>query len=505
MLHWLKSYRRELLAGDIGAGIIVALMLIPQGMAYAIIAGLSPVAGLYASILPPVAYVLFGSSMVQSVGPMAITSLMIGTALAPLAATGSPLALALTVLWLARQSLARGLKALGCSVRAADTLSKLAPVLVLLGATVLVRLLELDRAGVRIVGPIPSGLPALTLTLSAEHGRALLAPSLLIGFMVFLSSQSAAVALAQKRGERIVPNHELLGLGAANLASAVTGGFAVTGSMSRSAVNYAAGANTPLATIISAGLLACALSGPTDWLSWLPLPVLAATIILAVLGMIDLATLKLAWRYDHGDAAALLATLAGVLVLGVEEGVLLGVALSLATLIWRSSRPHIAILGKIPGSEHFRNIARHQVETLPGVLMLRIDSGLFFGNVDGVIAYVENLLATRQRQSQAPAAQSVADRDLVLVMSGVNLIDTSGLYAMMELNGTLRKQGVTLHLAEVKGPVMDRLCHSDLIGGPCGGKLSGEVFLSAALAFQRLAVERQADPRATTSPMTEPS
>ena len=404
MLSWLKNYRRELLAGDIGAGVLVVLMLVPQSMAYALVAGLPPVAGLYASILPPLAYALFGSSMVQSVGPMAITSLMTATALATLAPSGSELygamaalmalisgvvlllcgllrlgflsnflsrpvmsgftsgaalviaadqlkvllggpltainptaagigLLSLLLLWLARSQLARLLQRFGLDAKKADMLSKLAPAAILLLATLLVWLQDWQLAGVALIGPIPAGLPSLGLSLSWEHVRSLLVPSLLIGFMVFLSGQSAAVTLAQRRGERINTNQELFGLGAANVASALSGGFPVTGSISRSAVNYAAGANTPLASLITALLLAVMLLTPNGWLAWLPLPALAATIIIAVFGMLDTTTPREAWRYDRADAVAWLTTFSGVLLLGVEEGVVLGVALSLGTVI----------------------------------------------------------------------------------------------------------------------------------------------------------------------------
>jgi SulP family sulfate permease len=545
MLPWLKHYRPEWLAGDVSAGVIVALMLLPQGMAYAMLAGLPPVNGLYASILPAIAYALFGSSMVQSVGPMAITSLMTGTALAALAPPGSALSVVLAgqlaliagvvlflcgmlrlgflagflsrpvmsgfitgasllitggqiepllggplaashlpsaivglssllALWLAQQYLVRGLGALGLPRRVADMVSRLAPVVVLVVATAAVGVLDLVQFGVKVVGEIPSGMPAIRLMLSAEHWRSLLVPALLVAFMIFLSSQSAAQSLALKRGERILTNHELLGLGAANLASAVSGGFPVTGSISRSAVNYSAGANTPLASVISAGLIVVVLWVPTPWVSLLPLPALAATIILPVLGMIDLTTLRDAWRYDRSDACALLATSAGVVLLGVEEGVMLGVVLSLATLIWRSSRPHIAVIGRIPGSEHFRNVERHQVDTLPEVLMLRIDADLYFGNVGVVFDHLESLLKAR-------AAQGLHTRHVVLVMSAVSLIDTTGLYALIEINRSLQAQRIKLHLSEVKGPVMDRLQQSDLVG-----QLGGQVFLSTAQAFRSL-------------------
>mgnify|MGYP002361394842 FL=1 len=549
MPFWLKHYRRDLLAGDIAAGVIVALMLIPQGMAYALVAGLPPVVGLYASILPPIAYAVFGSSMVQSVGPMAITSLMTGTALAALAPPGSPLSVVLAgqmaliagvmlflcgifrlgflagflsrpvmsgfttgaallitggqlepllggpptavhlpsaiigvssllTLWAAKQYLAKVLSGLGMSKRIAETLARLAPVAVLVAATAAVLALGLTPGGVKAVGEIPSGIPGIALSVSAEHWRALLVPGVLIAFMIFLSSQSAAQSLALKRGERISTNRELLGLGAANLASALSGGLPVTGSISRSAVNYSAGANTPLASVISAAVVLIILVVPTAWVSLLPLPALAATIILAVLGMIDLTTLRDAWRYDRGDAGALLATVAGVLLLGVEEGVILGVVLSLATLIWRTSRPHIAVIGRIPGSEHFRNVERHDVETLPEVLMLRIDADLYFGNVDAVVDRLENLLKAR-------ATQRLATGHVVLVMSAVSLIDTTGLYALTEINRSLRAQAIKLHLTEVKGPVMDRLQQSELLGK----ELSGQVFLSTVQAFRCLAEE----------------
>lgn len=548
MLTWLKGYRRELLAGDLGAGVLVVLMLVPQGMAYALVAGLPPVAGLYASILPALAYALFGSSMVQSVGPMAITSLMTATSLAALAPSGSELygamaaqmalisgvvlmlcgllrlgflssflsrpvmsgftsgaalviaasqlkvllggpltainptaaaigLLSLLLLWLARSQLGRQLQRLGLAAKNADMLSKLAPAAILLLATLLVWQQDWQHAGVALIGPIPAGLPTLGLSLSLEQLRNLLAPSLLIGFMVFLSGQSAAVTLAQRRGERINTNQELLGLGAANVASALSGGFPVTGSISRSAVNYAAGANTPLASVITALLLAVLLLTPNAWLAWLPLPALAATIIIAVIGMLDVTTPREAWRYDRADAVAWLVTFSGVLLLGVEEGVMLGVVLSLGTVIWRASRPHIAVLGRLPGSEHFRNIERYAAETHPQIVLLRIDAGVFFGNAELISDHVLQTLTDQTRH-------------LVLVMTAINLIDTTGLYALAELNQSLAARGIKLHLAEVKGPLMDKLKHSDLLLKP----LSGQVFISAVSAFDQLSQELAAAP-----------
>jgi sulfate permease, SulP family len=542
MLQWLRQYRRALLPGDVSAGLVVAMMMIPQGMAYALVAGLPPVAGIYASILPPVLYALFGSSMTQSVGPMAIVSLMTGAVLGPMAPAGSGLygvlagqlalvaglmlllcgalrmgflanffsrpvmagftvgsalviagdqlsvllggsvtrphlpsamlgGASLLALVLGRRYLAPLLRRCGLRPPAADIGARLAPMLVVIAATVLMASTSLPAQGVRLTGAVPAGLPQLNLATSHAHWGALLQPGMLIGFMVFLMSMSAAQSLALRRNEKLVSNQELIGLGAANVASFLSGGLPVTGSMSRSAVNFAAGAHTPLASLITAALLACALVAPTGWLALLPLPTLAATIIVAVLGMLELASLRAAWRYDRSDALAWLATAAGVLVLGVQAGVMLGVVLSLGTLIWRASRPHIAVLGRIAGSEHFRNIERYPAETRPGLLALRIDANLFFGNVEAVNTRIEEELRRH------PGV-----RHLVLVMTAVNSIDTTALFALAELNQMLGRQGIGLHLAEVKGPVLDRLRRSDLLG-----QLNGQLFLSMAMAWSRLA------------------
>jgi SulP family sulfate permease len=541
MLGWLKGYRRTWLAGDLGAGAVVAMMMVPQGMAYALVAGLPPVAGIYASIVPPMLYALFGTSSSQSVGPMAIISLMTASVLAPLAAPGSALYVvlagqlallsglvllacgllrvgflanffsrpvmngftigssiliafdqlgtllgaapphwhgpsaalglgALALLVLARRYGAAVLQRCGLPPTAADIGARLAPMLLVAASIVLVSALGLDRLGVRVIGQVPAGLPHLNFAVSGAHWQLLAKPALLIGFMCFLISMSGAQALAARKGEKLLTDAELVGLGAANVGSFLSGGFPVTGSLSRSAVNFAAGANTQLAGVVAAVLLGAALVLPTGWLSLLPLPVLAATIIVAVLGMLELSLLRTAWRYDRADALALLATSGGVLLLGVEAGVVVGLLLSLGAMIWRESRPHIAVLGRIAGTEHFRNIERYQAETRSGVLLLRVDAGLFFGNVEAVNARVEEALE-----------QHPGTRDLVLVLSAVNAIDTSALFGLLELNAEVVRRGARLHLAEVKGPVMDRLKESSLLE-----RLSGQVFLSTANAWNTL-------------------
>jgi SulP family sulfate permease len=541
LLGWLRAYRRADLAGDAGAGVIVAMMMIPQGMAYALVAGLPPVAGLYASIVPPLLYALFGTSSTQSVGPMAIISLMTASALAPLASPGSapygmlaaqlallsgavllacgllrvgflanffsrpvmngftlgsavvislgqvrtllgaapprvhgPSAMlglcSIALLLFARRWLAPLLRRLGVPPGAAGVAVRLAPMALVLGGIGLVAALDLDRLGVQVIGAVPAGLPRLHAATSGAHWQALVKPALLIGFMSFLIAMSGAQTLALKRAEKLHTNRELVGLGLANVGSALSGGFPVTGSLSRSAVNFAAGARTQLAGVIAAALLAGALVLPTAWLARLPLPVLAATIIVAVLGLLDWSTLRTAWRYDRADALALLATAGGVLLLGVEAGVVAGLLLSLGTMIWRESRPHIAVLGRIPRTEHFRNIDRYTAETDPNVLLLRVDAGLFFGNIEAVCERIEEELAAHG-----------AARHLVLVLSAVNAIDSSALFGLLELNRALARRDVRLHLAEVKGPVLDRLRASALLR-----ELSGRLFLSTANAWEAL-------------------
>jgi SulP family sulfate permease len=371
---------------------------------------------------------------------------------------------------LARSHGARLLPRCGLPAGAADIGARLAPMLLVLGSIALVAALDLDRLGVRVVGRVPSGLPLLNLAFSNAHWQQLAKPALLIGFMCFLISMSGAQALAARKGEKLLTDAELVGLGAANVGSFLSGGFPVTASLSRSAVNFAAGANSQLAGVVTAVLLGAALVLPTGWLERLPLPVLAATIIVAVLGMLETATLRTAWRFNRADALALLATLGGVLLLGVEAGVVVGLLLSLGTMIWRESRPHIAVLGRIAGTEHFRNIERYETETRSGVLLLRVDAGLFFGNVEAVTARVEEALGQR------PGV-----REVVLVLSAVNAIDTTALFGLLDLNAELQRRGVRLHLAEVKGPVMDRLKESTLFD-----RLSGQVFLSTANAWNAL-------------------
>ena len=553
---WLRRYQSAWLAGDMTAGLIVTVMLIPQSLAYALLAGLPPEVGLYASILPMVAYALIGSSMTLAVGPVAVASLMTASALQPLAASGSAEYLAMAVqlsllsgamllafgalrlgflahflshpvisgfitgsavliavgqlkhlmgvqvagnnvfetihalinaiaqtnpvtfllglgsvvfLWAARRFMATALSKMGVSAKAAELASKLAPMVAVIVSTALVAVFRLDEtAGVSVVGAVPQGLPAFGFPMPDWSALGpLWLPALLISLVGFVESVSVAQSLALKREQRIKPDRELLGLGAANVASALSGGYPVTGGFARSVVNFSAGANTPLAGVISAALMAMVIAWMTGLFHYLPHAVLAATIIVAVSSLVDTKTLKEAWHYDRADAFSLLATALGVVAFGVEAGILMGVALSLGVLVWRSSHPHMAVVGRVPGTEHFRSVERHRVETVPGLLALRVDESLYFANAALVEDHVESLLV------QDPSIKRV-----LLACAAVNQIDATALGVLTQMEHSLRKRGIELALAEVKGPVMDRLKDTLL-----GKKLEGRIYLSLHEAF----------------------
>ena len=553
---WIKSYRTELLAGDLTAGLIVTVMLIPQSLAYAMLAGLPPEIGLYASVLPLFAYALLGSSMTLAVGPVAVASLMTASALAPLAEPGSAEYIALAIklsmlsgvmllvfgvlrlgflayflshpvisgfisgsailitvsqlkhlfgvqasnsnvlatlndlfinisdanpattaiglislgfLFFARKNLGQLLQKTGLSAGTSALLGRLAPMVAVILSIVVVSQFELDgHAKVSIVGNVPQGLPDLQFLIpSGTDLTNLWLPALLISLVGFVESVSVAQSLALKRQQKIKPDRELLGLGAANLASAFSGGYPVTGGFARSVVNFSAGANTPLAGVLSAILMAVVIASMTGLFYHLPQAVLSATIIVAVTSLIDVKTLKETWHYDRADFLSLITTLLGVIILGVEAGVILGVVMSLAALVWRSSHPHMAVVGRVPGTEHFRNIKRHKVDTLPELLALRVDESLFFANA-----------ALVQEKIEAMVAADPGLRYVLLLCPAVNQIDSTALEALTQLHASLQAKNAKFMLAEVKGPVMDRLQHTEL-----GHKLEGNIFLSANEAF----------------------
>jgi SulP family sulfate permease len=552
---WLRHYHAADGVHDLIASFTLVIFLIPQGLAYALLAGLPPQAGLYASIVPVVFYALVGSSATLSVGPAALPSLMTTAALATVAVPGAAgyaalaamvallsgvlrlglgalrfgfianflsqsvvggfvsgsaililltqlphllgieshaanaidiasglwahagavnhaavalSAVALAALYAAKRWLKGLLLRLGLAAGMADLVSKASPIAVVAAGGVAVAMLSLQ---VKVVGTLPPGLPPLAWPAADWAKVAALWPAILaIGLVGFIDSYSIAQALALKRRETVEPNRELLAVGLANAAAGLTGGFPVSASFGRSAANELAGARTQLASVLAAGWMALILLVATRLFATLPLAVLACTIVIAVAQLVDLSVLRLAWRYDRRDALVYLATAGAVLLLGVVDAVMLGVGLSLALFIWRTSQPHLAVIGRVQGSEHYRNELRHRVETDPHVLAIRIDESLYFANV----RFVRSAIISRLQERPTT-------RHLLLVLSAVNAIDVSALQGLRELNRGLREQGVELHLAEVKGPVLDQLKQSGFLD-----ELSGGLFLSTHVAMTTL-------------------
>lgn len=558
---WITSYRTADFSGDLTAGTITAIMLAPQAMAYAMLAGLPPQTGLYASIIPLLLYAMFGSSRTLAVGPVALVSLLTANAIGVVAEQGSASYLeaalilaglvgamnialgllragflvnflshpvisgftsaaalvigfsqlthilgvplprshnlleifdaaaneisnvnlaavivaisAIIFLVFFKTVIGAALKAFGARARFINTAAKAAPLFLVGIATLMAWSLALDETqNIAVVGAIPKGLPALALPeFNAGLWRTLAPAALLITVVGFLESVSVAKALAGKRREKIDPNREFIGLGAANLGSALSGGYPVTGGFSRSIVNFQAGAATPLASIITAILVGLTVMFLTPLFYFLPKAALAAIIIVAVSSLIDWRTPLHLWRYDRADAASLIVTFAAVLTVGVEIGIIVGVVFSLLIFLWRTAQPHIAIIGRISGTEHFRNISRHTVETDPNIVIIRVDENLYFANSNFLEQFVIHAIA-----------ENAAARHLVINCNAINSIDGSALDSLEMLIENLRDAGVTLHLAAVKGPIMDRLKRTDFLERLAPGK----IFLSTHEAMRSL-------------------
>ena len=557
ILEWGRTYNRDVLSSDLMAAVIVTIMLIPQSLAYALLAGLPPVVGLYASILPLVLYAIFGTSRTLAVGPVAVVSLMTASAAGAVAAQGTAeyleaavtlaflSGIMLAVLGLLRAgflanllshpvisgfitasgvliatsqvkhilgvtgggdnwpemlgNLAKGigeinlvtvaigvptmlflfwvrkgakpaLQKLGMPAKAAEMAAKAGPVIAVVLSIIAVIVLDLQSEGVKITGAIPAGLPPFSMP-STDLGliQQLWVPALLISIIGFVESVSVAQTLAAKRRQRIAPDQELIGLGASNIASAFSGGYPVTGGFARSVVNFDAGAQTPAAGAFTAVGIALASLFLTPLLFSLPIATLAATIIVAVLSLVDLKTPQRLWNYSKADFAAHIATIGITLLAGVEMGVIAGVLVGLLLYLWRASRPHAAIVGRVPETEHFRNVERHKVFTVPHVLSIRIAEALTYLNARWLEEYVLERVAERPQL-----------RHVILMCSAVNEIDASGLESLEAINHRLGDGGIGMHLSEVKGPVMDRLKRSHFLD-----ELNGEVFLSQVRAFDK--------------------
>jgi SulP family sulfate permease len=567
ILDWGRRYDRDTLVSDVVAAIIVTMMLIPQSLAYALLAGLPPEVGLYASVAPLLLYAVFGTSRVLAVGPVAVVSLMTAAAIGEHAVAGSPQywAVAITLAFLSGVMLLimgvlrlgflanflshpvisgfisasglliaasqlktlmgvkaeghnfidlaqalisqlphihvltlvvgvlataflfwvrKGLKPLlirmGFNARLADVLAKAGPVAAIAVTALLAWVLDWKGQGLRVVGSVPQGLPPLTLPIwDLALWQSLVMPALLISVVGFVESVSVGQTLAAKRRQRIEPDQELVALGASNLSAAFTGGFPVTGGFARSVVNFDAGAQTPAAGVYTALGITLASLFLTPALYFLPQATLSATIIVAVLSLVDLGMLKRTWAYSRTDFIAVLTTLLATLAQGVEVGLVVGVAVSLLLFLYRTSRPHIAEVGLVPGTEHFRNILRHEVAVSPQLVSLRVDESLYFANARALEDRINDLVAERPQL-----------KHVVLQCSAINDVDASALESLEAVDHRLRDAGIVLHLSEVKGPVMDRLQSTEFVA-----RLSGKIYLSHYQAIAQLTPETALPPQ----------
>lgn len=535
ILCWLPRYKREDLSSDVTAGTIVAIMLIPQAMAYALLAGLPPEMGLYSSILPLIVYAIFGTSQSLGVGPVAIVSLMVSSTLMPMAPAqsaeyvGYAIVLAFlsgailmclgmvkagfftnfmshpviagftsaaaiiiglsqlkhllgielgqssfipTILWeaaarvgsihwptllIAAGSLALlfGRYHIASVLRRtrllddfwSDILAKAMPLVLVVGSTAVVWQFNLASRGVQVVGSIPQGLPGVVLPpLDLGVIEKLMIGALLIAVVGFLETVSVARTLASKRRQKIIPDQELIAIGAANVAASFTGGYPVAGSFSRSVVNFTSGARTQLSGIITVVFIVLTLLLLTPALYYLPKAALAAIIVVAVSSLVDFNPVAHMWRYMKLDAVSFLATFVAVLILGIEEGILAGIALSILFFLWRTSQPPLVIIGRLGDTMMFRDARYHEVTTYDNILMLRVDMSLYFANA----AHLEDFVLRH-------VADHPKVKHFVLVCSSVNMIDASALETLESLQSRLKGAGVTMHLAAVKSSILRRL------------------------------------------------
>jgi SulP family sulfate permease len=519
--------RRELLRADVMAAFVVSVLLIPQSLAYAMLAGLPAQVGLYASLLPLLAYAALGSSPVLAVGPVAVLALMIAQALGQLPSgvspsegalvlaaeiglilllaaalrldalasllsvpvlhgfeTGATLAIAMSQLpvllgstargfdlptlaqeWLHTPQAWQGLTAvyglLGCALLLGarrwlrPSWARLMPLVLLLAAMLLAHGSDAGSRGVPLVGVLPPLDLGLTLPrLDPALWLRLLPDALLVALMAYVSSLVVAESLGRRRVKlgdaRVDPAAELRGLAAANMVAALSGGMPVAGSFSRSVLLHDAGSRTRWSGAFVALFMLLAMLLLATPLAWLPKSVLAATILVAVLSGLKFKPYAEAWRYARPEALLMLAVTLIVLCWSVAAGLGLGVLGSIALLLKRTAQPHVALIGRVPGTEHYRNVDRYAVECLSDVMGLRIDESLLFTNARTLADVVQVHLR------QHPEVKRV-----VIMMSPVNSIDFSGLEALRELHDSLKRQGLRLDLSEVKGPVLDLLKASD--------------------------------------------
>lgn len=546
IVGWLRSYPRGDFNDDLFAGIITAILLVPQGIAYAILAGLPPQLGLYASILPPVLYAVLGTSRTLSVGPVSIAAIMIaGALMAPeIKALGDPVQSALvlsaecgammammallrmgglvnfishpvlagfttgaalliiasqiphlfglkisacgwewacyqqslqqlhpvtsviglsslTLLVFFNKPLTTLLKKAGVKLSLVTAISKAGPMLIVILATLAVGHFGLAAQQVAVVGEVPAGFPPISFDfLAMQKWQPLLPYAGFIALISYVESVAIAKVTANLRGQKIVPNQELIALGAANLISALFGGMPVAGGFSRTMVNFSAGARSQLAMLIAALLLGTAVVFFSPWFEDIPKAALAAIILVAIYRLVRLKHIVHTWQYDRGDGMAELMTLIGVLVLGLEEGIAMGIVLTIASHLRKASQPHIAIVGRVPDTEHYRNIKRHGVQVWHHLLLARIDESITFAN----ISYIEDFLNNELRRQPTI-------KHIILICTSVSDIDATALESLELYNQAVQAMGKTLNLAEAKGPVLDKLEKTDFLEQLAPGKV----------------------------------
>lgn len=526
-LSWIKNYNRGMLQGDLSAGLTVGVMLVPQGMAYSMLAGLPPIYGLYAATIPLILYAIFGTSRQLAVGPVAMVALLVLAGVGQLATPGTEefirLALLLSVMvgvfqlllgalrmgflvnflshpvvsgFTSAAALIIGFSQLknltGINIPSSNyvheilftffdriTEANLFTLILGLGSVVLILFLKRlnkfipgplivvilgilavyglswHEAGVAIVGEVPAGFPSFGLSAFAwSDVRALIPVMLTISLVGFMESIAVAKALhARHKDYKLIPNQELIALGVANIGGGFFQSFPVVGGFSRSAVNDQAGAKSGMASIISAILVIITLLFFTSLFYYLPNAVLAAIIMVAVFGLIDWKEALHLWKVDKRDFIMLAATFVATLALGIEEGILFGVILSLIMVVFRAAYPHMARLGEVDGSGIYRNLDRFPQANVPeGALLVRLDAQLFFANAN----YFKEKIEGWMMESSYPVHALIVDA------SAINQIDSTALHALHDLHGDLSKQNVKMYFAGVKGPVRDKFQRSGL-------------------------------------------
>ncbi len=528
VIDWLPSYGKADLKGDLSAGLTVGVMLIPQGMAYAMIAGLPPIHGLYASTVPLIIYGLMGTSRQLAVGPVAMISLLTAAGIGMLAEadTGTYIMLAAVLaLMVGALQWLMGMLRLGFVINflshpvvsgftsAAAIIIALSQLRHILGITAtssykVFRILEdvfrnavdinpvavlvaifgiviikfsgrlrkglpgplvavvlgipagwfLVREGfsLSVVGEVPSGIPALIVPdLNVNIIYKLFPVALVITMVGFMESMAVANAIqARHKSYRIDPNQELRALGMANAGTSLFQGFPVTGGFSRTAVNDQSGAKTGAASVFSAIFMILTLLLLTSWFYYLPNAILAAVIVVAVAGLVNVSLPMRLWNTDRNDFYMLMATFLATLLIGIEEGILVGVILSILVVVYRTTRPHYAVLGRVPGTSIYRNVSRFDGLEIPkNILIIRFDADLYYANIQYFKQMLDREVHNRMGEIRA----------IVINAESISSLDSTAIHALEDIYGEYRAKGIRLVFSNVKGPVRDVMARSEWI------------------------------------------